>query len=136
MVNVARIGLDVSVFFPSTSLLLQMAGWLRESYPFYYRLIAARQPMFIKDALSSSASVIIDATERPDDATAVLELSVGQIGPHKTIVYTERMHEGLEVFARTRGVQLLLGPMGEGEWRGFFESLDRAKVTYGRRRGA
>ena len=36
-------------------------------------------------------------------------------------MYSERMHEGLEMFVRSRGALLLLGPLSEAEWDAFFE---------------
>ena len=44
----------------------------------------------------------------------------GSLGVGAAAMYTERMREGLELFVRSRGAQLLLGPLAEAEWEAFF----------------
>ena len=46
--------------------------------------------------------------------------AAGQLGAGATAMYTECMHDGLELFVRSRGAQLLLGPLTDVEWDGFF----------------
>ena len=45
-------------------------------------------------------------------------------------MYSERIREGLEMFVRSRGALLLLGPLSEAEWDAFF---DRRLPRGGRR---
>ena len=72
--------------------------------------------------LARSKAAVIDATERPEEAMGTLAQALGirDPAPDKLSVYTETMHVGLEMFVRLRGVLLLLGPMDQAQWDGFF----------------
>ena len=73
---------------------------------------------------------LIDATDDHAQAADAFSQAVGHVGAGATAMYSERMHEGLEMFVRSRGALLLLGPLSEAEWDAFF---DRRLPRGGRR---
>jgi len=117
------------LFYPSGLLLAAAARWLEANPSFCVRLIASNQAVAVQDALRGSGAAVIDATRRPEDACAALVHSSERIGPDRTLLYTERMHAGLELFSRTRGVQLVLGPMDSAETAGLGDWLETAGAT-------
>ena len=129
MVQITNRNQDVAVFYPSDSLLLRMVEWLRGTDSFSLRLVTSPQPACIQHVLGATTIAVVDATGQAANATAALEQCIAAIGPEKTAIYTELMHEGLEVFARTRKVQLLLGPLNSWEWSGFTEWLEREETV-------
>jgi hypothetical protein len=115
---------DVVLFSPSRSLLLQLAGCAGRHRDFALRLVYSQLPSMVGAALRAAAHSIIDATDQPDQAMATLSRAVEQFGRGRITVYTEIMHEGLEVFARSRGAPLLLGPMSQEEWARVLDELE------------
>jgi hypothetical protein len=63
---------------------------------------------------------IIDASEDHAQAIDAFSQSVARLGAYKTVVYTEKMHEGLELFVRFQGSLLLYGPLSQVQWEDFF----------------
>src|SRR3990172_2595055 len=114
---------DVVLFWPTESLLLQMARCARRHDGIALRVVAAETPGRIKTALDRAVFSLVDATERPERAKACLAMSVERVGPTSVAVYTEVMHAGLEVYIRTLGAPLLLGPASPGEWDALFSTL-------------
>jgi hypothetical protein len=119
---------EVVLFFAEESLLFQVASWVRSEGRFSMRLVTSRDPVVIARALDDAIVAILDATRQPGEAMAVLERAVPRIGPRRVAVYSEQLHNGLEVFVRVRGVTLLAGPMSPPEWEAFFESLSRLSI--------
>ena len=119
MVELAKDALDVTLFFPSRSLLLEIEKALVQCRPLHLRRAADTRRRCVEEALDGTDIAVIDATERPAEATAVLEESVALIGPDRSTIYSQRMHPGLEVFTRSRGAQLFLGPLTTHEWTAF-----------------
>jgi hypothetical protein len=64
---------------------------------------------------------VVDATDDPAQACDAFSQAAGQLGAGATGMYSEHMPDGLEVFVRSRGALMLLGPLGEVEWDGFFD---------------
>ena len=73
----------------------------------------------------STTISVVDATEGPARATAAFVQLIAESGPDCVAVYTEKMHAGLELFVRSRGSLLLLGPMSDASWAGLFEAMRR-----------
>ena len=67
--------------------------------------------------------MLVDASDDHAQAIELFSQSVARLGSRRVAVYTERMHEGLELFVRTQGAWLLLGPLSEQQWEGFFSSM-------------
>ena len=114
---------EVVLFYPSRSLLAQVMEWTGKHRGFSVRLVRSCGPLSVSVALAESDIVIIDATEHPGPAMDVFRRAAPQMQRGKGAVYTEHLHDGLELFVRLRGVVLLLGPMEQSEWEAFFEPL-------------
>jgi len=75
----------------------------------------------IRKALTGVRLAVLDATADPAQATDAFLQAVGQLGAYSVTVYTEEMHEGLEMFVRRRGAMLLLGPLKRHQWEEHFQ---------------
>ena len=62
---------------------------------------------------------IIDATQCPEEAMPILSAAVELVGPKHVAVYTEVMHDGLEVAVREQGVLFYSGRMTDDQWDAF-----------------
>jgi len=124
---------EVVLFYAEESLLYQVAGWVRSEGRLSMRLVSSRDPIVIARALDDAVVVIVDATRQPGEAMAVLERALPRIGPRRVAVYSEQLHNGLEVFVRVRGVTLLAGPMSPPDWEAFFEPLWRLSIPLAER---
>ena len=118
------------LFYAGESLLGQIAEWVRKHPDLFLRLVASGSAPAINAALTEASAVIIDATEHPDRAMDVLQHALLRVERNRLAVYTERTHEGLEIFVRVRGVPLLLGPMSQVEWEGFFRLLSPSDAVH------
>jgi hypothetical protein len=83
----------------------------------------------LRRALAGCRRALIDATDAPDAAREALALGLDRPGRENLAVYTETMHAGLELFARTRGVIVLLGPMSLMEWAGLVQPAPRRPAS-------
>ena len=114
---------DVVLFSPTESLLLQLTRCAGKHDRFALRLITSGIPGRINSALDSAVFSFVDATDHPAQSKAILAYAVERIGPSGVAVYTEVMHEGLEVYTRKLGAALLLGPVSPREWDALFDTL-------------
>lgn len=119
---------DVVLFYAGKSLLEQAGNWVYGQPNLFLRLVSSCSRPVVNKALSEASAVIVDVTEHPDDAMDVFQYAVGRAESRQLAVYTERSHEGLEIFVRSRGVLLLLGPLNPTEWEAFFESLQPSEA--------
>ena len=67
--------------------------------------------------------VLVDASDDHAQAIELFSQAVARFGSRQVAVYTESMHQGLELFVRTQGAWLLLGPLDDRQWEEFFSSL-------------
>ena len=125
---------EVVLFYAEESLLFQVAAWVRTAGRWSLRLVASRDPVVVARGLEGAAVAIVDATRHPGEAMAVLERGVAGFAGPRVVIYSERMHDGLELFTRVRGAPLLLGPMTTAEWNAFFEPFERLLLGGGSRR--
>jgi hypothetical protein len=114
---------EVVLFLAEESLLFQVAAWVRTHGRYSLRLVMSSDPQVTARAADDAALAIIDATCRPGEALAILERELRCLGPQRLFVYSEQMHDGLELFVRVRGVTLLMGPMAAVEWEGALAPL-------------
>lgn len=117
----------VAVVNPSMSLLVHMGGWLHDNRTFQLRLVPFRQGEQIQEVLDAGDIAIIDGSEDPAAAAAVLERCLETIGAENTAVFSERAHDALEVFTREQGVLYVLDPATPVMWQGFFDWLHAAE---------
>jgi len=120
---------EVVILNAGRSLLRQLSQPAQRRWGLSVRMMTSCRPAVMAPAINNAVSTIIDATANPQDALETLEYAVSLIGPGKPTVYTEVMHEGLELSVRRAGVLLLFGPMSQAEWRGFFEPRLRHRLA-------
>ncbi len=121
---------NVVLFYAGESLLEQIGEWICEHQELSLRLVLSRLATSINLAMDGAAVVMIDATREPIKAMDVLQHALLQVERARLAVYTECTHEGLELFVRVRGVPLLLGPMSQVEWEGFFGLLEPSNPVH------
>ena len=112
---------EVVILNAGRSLLRQLSQPAQRRWGLSVRAVTSHRSAVMATAMDDAVSTIIDATANPQAALEMLEYAVSLMGPGKPVVYTEVMHAGLELSVRRAGVLLLLGPMSQAEWRGFFE---------------
>jgi hypothetical protein len=99
---------DVLVISASKSLREQLAGLQEACF--------AGAADAVEAALDRTRVAVIDATEDWPAVEEAFGLAVERLGADAVIVYTEQMHEGLELTVRCQGSLLLLGPMDACQW--------------------
>jgi len=114
---------------PGESLADQVSAWA-ERHP-ECRLDSShpRSPPEVRRALRDASVALLDATDDPAGAADAFTQAVRQLGAYGVTVYTETMHEWLELFVRTGGSLLLFGPLSHRQWEDFFR---RALRPFGR----
>jgi hypothetical protein len=112
---------EIALFYGSDSLTRQITKWARKHPACTIRCSFAKVLPEIRLVLETADGALIDATD--DDAQAVDAFSqaAGHLGTNAVAIYSEVMHEGVELLVRSRGSQVLLGPLGETQWDGFFQ---------------
>jgi len=120
---------DVTLFLATESLVLQAAKWSERHPSFALRIVSSQLPGAVLRGLEDAAFSVIDATDRPQQALGLMQRGLERVGRQAIAIYTEIMHEGLEVLVRCAGVPLWLGPMAQSEWEASFEAMARAEVN-------
>lgn len=111
---------DVVLFYAGQSLLEQITEWEHDNGRISLSLASLSSTIGVRNATRAAATIVIDATVCPREAMLVLQHTLTTLPSEIIAVYTEKVHNGLELFVRVRGVMLLLGPMSLSEWDGFF----------------
>jgi len=108
------------------SLVQQLTEWAGRNPTAALRLATCCGPTSIRALLAGASGAIVDVTEDPRAALETFCCAVSGRGTSAAVsVYTEKMHDGLEMFVRLRGAMLLLGPMEPDEWDGFCRDMLR-----------
>ncbi len=116
---------EIALFYACESLARQITKWARKRPGCSVHCSLARLLPEIRAVLGRADVALIDATEDQARAADAFAQAAEQLGAGATAMYTECMRDGLEVLVRSRGAQLLLGPMTEAEWDGFFHRTQR-----------
>ncbi len=74
-------------------------------------------------AVALCATALVDATEDAARAREVFLRAVARLGAGAVVMYTETMHDALEVFVRVRGSLFLLGPLFDEQWEEYLARL-------------
>ena len=83
--------------------------------------------------LRYARAALVDATEDAARAREMFLRAVASLGAGAVVMYTEIMHDALELFVRLRGSLFLLGPLFDEQWEEYFARLLRVKhATPGR----
>jgi hypothetical protein len=81
----------------------------------------------IRKLLRGASTALIDATDDHAQAIDAYLQATAQLGAGAVMVYTEVMHDSLELFVRGRGSVMLLGPSFDGHYMKFLERLPERK---------
>ena len=114
---------SIVVGYPTQSLSGQMALWARDHADCGIEPVFGRSALEIRRSLNGADMALVDATDDHAQAIELFAQAVARLGSRRVAVYTERMHEGLELFVRTQGAWLLLGPLNSKQWEEFFSSI-------------
>jgi hypothetical protein len=111
---------QIVLFYPSASLRGQLQGWSDQRGGRQLQISFERSLAGIRRQIHRADFVLVDATEDPAPASDAYSQIHKIVGPDSMSVYTDVVHEGLEILVRRLGVTLLLGPMSVSEWDDFF----------------
>jgi hypothetical protein len=123
MFTIEAVVQSIAVCYPTESLSQQVALWARDHRETRIEPVFGRSALEIRRSLLDAEIVLVDASDDHAQAIELFSQSVARLGPRRVAVYTENMHEGLELFVRTQGAWLLLGPLSNRQWEDFFASL-------------
>jgi hypothetical protein len=119
---------DVLLLYPGASLTGQVRAWAERHPGRQVAVSFERSLPEIRKLLARAHSAMVDGTEDGSLATDAFLQAVARLGAGAVTMYTEKMHDGLELFVRVRGSPFLLGPMLDGEWDALFERSLRAEL--------
>ena len=98
---------EIVLFYAEDSLLEQVSEWMCNSMMLPLNLVSSCSAFSVAEALDTAECAIIDATVNPGKAMDILQIALPLTGRDRLAVYTERTHDGLELFVRVRGVPFL-----------------------------
>lgn len=113
----------IAVCYPTESLSRQLASWASNHADCGVEPVFGRSALEIRRSLDGADRVLVDASDDHAQAIELFSQSVTRLGSRHVAVYTERMHEELELFVRTQGAWLLLGPLDHEQWEEFFSTM-------------
>ena len=119
---------EIALFYPCDSLSRQITSWARKHPGCTIQSSFSKTLPEIRSVLERVDVAVVDATEDHAQAADAFLQASARLGTNGAAMYSERMHDDMEVFVRSRGALVLLGPLDEAEWDGF---LDLA--LYGKR---
>ena len=100
MVNTTGSYSEVVLFYPTQSLVLQVADWVRKNPQLTLRLVSSESGVDVGSELHSASIVIVDATQAPGRAMDLLDKALLHLGRPNAAVYTEQAHRGLKSWWR------------------------------------
>jgi hypothetical protein len=109
------------LFYPSPLLEVQIRDWAEQHGGCRAAVSFERSLPGIRKCVRRAALALIDASDDPALATDAFLQSVGALKSDAVVVYTEKVHDGLEMLVRMLGAPLLLGPMSMDDWEEFLE---------------
>ena len=111
----------IVLFYPGRLLASQIHDWAEQHGGCRATVTFERSLPGIRRWARRAALAIIDASLDPAQGTDAFLQSVNMLKSDAVAVYTEKIHDGLELLVRTFGAPLLLGPMSMEEWEEFLE---------------
>ena len=119
---------DVLLLYPGESLKSQIEFWASR-HPRRNVVVSFERALpEIRELLRCTSMALIDATADHAQAIDAFLQGLTQLGAGAVTVYTEVVHDGLELFVRRHGSLILLGPLFEGHWTKFFERLPERRA--------
>ena len=114
---------DVLLLYPGESLKDQIDIWALRHPDRQVVASFVRSLPEIRWLLRHAGASLVDATEDPAQATDAFLQSVARLGSRAVTMYSETMHDGLELFTRMQGSLFLAGPLFDEQWEELFERL-------------
>lgn len=118
-------GMDVAIFYPDDRLLSDLSEWFYRNPRFHLQVVLSRQMSVMRSIAAQATFSVINATQCLDSAINALGVALECAPCERILLYTERMHDGLELFVRCRGVLMLLGPASQIEWEAALRAAKR-----------
>jgi hypothetical protein len=119
--NAMQTNSGIVLFYPGRLLASQICDWAERHGGCRTDISFERSLPDMRKRLRLAELAVIDATEDHAQATDAFLQSVGTLRADAVVVYTEKMHDGLESLVRALGAPLLLGPMRMDQWEEFLE---------------
>ena len=120
---------DVLLLYPGDSLQDQIGFWSQRHLEWRLDMSFERSLPKIRTLLRRADVALVDATQDPATATEAFLQAVARLGTAAVAMYTESMHDDLEVFVRVHGSMFLLGPLADRQWEELFERVSRTRKT-------
>jgi hypothetical protein len=111
----------IVLFYPGHLLMEQIRDWAQRRGGCRYAVSFERAIPLIRKRLRRAELSVVDATEDPAQASDTFLQAIGLIGAEAVAMYTEKMHDDLELLVRMMRAPLLLGPMRMEEWEEFLD---------------
>lgn len=118
---------DILVFYPSESLGDQFGFWSSRHLDRQVETSFERSLPEVRRLLRNAGTAVIDATDDASQATDTFLQAVTQLGANAVTMYTERMHDDLEMFVRMHGSLFILGPLFVQQWEELIEQALRTR---------
>jgi hypothetical protein len=112
---------DVLLLYPSDSLGEQITVWAAQHADQRVETSFEHSLPEIRNLLRGADMAMVDATDDPSQATDAFLQAVARLGTAAVAMYSEVMHDGLELFVRVRGSLFLLGPLSGLQWEEYFQ---------------
>jgi hypothetical protein len=119
--------IDLLLLYPGKSLGEQIRHWASKDAQRHVDVSFERSLPRIRQLLRRTGATLLDATTDPAATADAFLQAVACHGAGAVSVYTEVMHEDIELFVRLRGSLFLLGPLLDEQWEALFEPLMRAE---------
>lgn len=119
MVTLAMDLQEIVVYSPTDSLAGQVSHWMGRNNGSTVRLVAAGNDRRAMKAMSDANFCVVDATDHPERAMAVVVAARELLGARNVRVYTDVNHDGLELAVREQGVLFQVGRMTDDQWDAF-----------------
>jgi hypothetical protein len=119
----------ILLLYPGESLKNQIGLWTTRHSEWQLTISFEQSLPVIRKLLRDAGAAIVDTTEDPSQATNAFLQAVARLGANAVTMYTEMMHEGLELFVRVRGSLFVLGPMFDEQWDELFDRLWQMRKT-------
>lgn len=114
---------DVVAFLPGDALRAQLAEWQQRGDGRTVRYSRATEAAEVRRAVRSARVAIVDASRLAALAIDVFAQAAERGGASTTSMYTETLHDGLELTVRQQGSWLLFGPLDGRQWDELLERL-------------
>jgi hypothetical protein len=111
----------IMLFYPGCLLAGQIHAWAQQHGGCRAAVSFERSLPGIRKWARRAALAVINASLDPAQGVDAFLQSVSVLTSDAVAVYTEKMHDGLELLVRSFGAPLLLGPMSMEEWEEFLE---------------